>query len=554
MADSTNSLIESDFAGQRSIQSTSSFDYSRSSYFAHSPDTDLFSSTNPSVISALSQAGNSVIDGYFQQSGVSSLSFDTHPQTAFQPTISSSISASIGLSQFSSLSSFSRSPTSFDSFEEPHYFYSPLSFSDGIEKNNGFNQPSGLQYSLSGMGFEHDDLSQNTKLLFSAQPVVSGGDDAVFHSNFDNDAASGLSEPKYQFIDMSGANVIDTDELARQRRKKKKKRTRAQHSHQIEPIHRDSQEARLILAAINSTAIADDNDTPQERKDVERASPLSVSATTFVHRGENREEGRSSPLPKLQTAKAISLITKGSDGNSGIPPGFIQHPNARKTQHSAPTPYIPPHSAPAPIYQHDQSPLQLISFVAEEDDFFSNPKPTLVVNGQIPKFTPPPAQFNPSYPSPPSLPPKPSPFTPASSLTPSGLSLSLSPSQSQAATKKPFFGQKNAATQPTVRCFRCGKPGHNFDMCPLNQTESLKSGTRVDKNCCYKCGKPGHHSRDCPNEDIRVCFYCKQTGHVMKECPKKRGHMPLDLGAGIPGLAGFKLDAPSFIPSSTRKG
>ncbi|KAK2956057.1 hypothetical protein BLNAU_9033 [Blattamonas nauphoetae] len=543
----------------RNSYSTGSFDYSGSRNFAQSLDTNLYGSSLQSNISALSEQGRSFLDNGPQITNINSSPFDTQVHQTSQAAHPSSI---------------------------------PASFGDALDNFNGLGQLSGFQFSLSGTSFEPEDHTHKPKQTFPSASASPHDNGMEFRSTLDHEGAVGLSEHRHEFIDMSGASVIDSDELARQRRKKKK-RSKNQHSLPIEPIHRDSQEAHLILAAINSTSLEQDNERRAEKDDALSVSHLSVSATTVVHRQDVPEP----PEPRYTDDDEL-------DENLSIPPGFVRHHNAHTLTHPDPEPYIDSTNMNVQAYPQLEHTLTLSGIVAQDDAFIFNQMQAfaelhgtqqilmqnLMSVGQMSlsqlivqlapqdwarfvqndpvlmqlqqntfqqqsQYIQTPAPFYPTYPPPPAtaIP------TPPASLT-SPLATS---STSQTLTKKPYFGQKNAVPQPTVRCFRCGQPGHSFDMCPLNQMESRKNGMRVDRNCCYKCGKPGHHSRDCPNEDIRVCFFCKQTGHVMRECPLKRNHpmrgewrerneAPMVGAPSVP--LEFRLDAPSFVPSSTKRG
>ncbi|PNX69652.1 hypothetical protein L195_g056836, partial [Trifolium pratense] len=49
---------------------------------------------------------------------------------------------------------------------------------------------------------------------------------------------------------------------------------------------------------------------------------------------------------------------------------------------------------------------------------------------------------------------------------------------------------RNQNQEFTRRCFKCGKPDHLANSCP------------VDRIVCFKCGNVGHMSRDCSNQRV----------------------------------------------------
>lgn len=67
-------------------------------------------------------------------------------------------------------------------------------------------------------------------------------------------------------------------------------------------------------------------------------------------------------------------------------------------------------------------------------------------------------------------------------------------------------GRYFAAADTSIKCYRCGRPGHIAAAC-LNP--SIAPG-------CTLCAEPGHDARRCPTA---VCMICGGKGHLQRKCP-----------------------------------
>ena len=61
-----------------------------------------------------------------------------------------------------------------------------------------------------------------------------------------------------------------------------------------------------------------------------------------------------------------------------------------------------------------------------------------------------------------------------------------------------------------------------------SENPKRQKGNGREKNTmkCHRCGKPGHLARDCRQPDTRTCYKCGQTGHIAKDCPNGNTRAP----------------------------
>lgn len=85
-----------------------------------------------------------------------------------------------------------------------------------------------------------------------------------------------------------------------------------------------------------------------------------------------------------------------------------------------------------------------------------------------------------------------------------------------AATASRYFVPAAAvlAESLSIKCFRCGAPGHMAASCP---NEAVRKP-------CPLCASLDHEMRFCPVRT--VCFNCGIPGHISRECPRSRGTLP----------------------------
>jgi hypothetical protein len=83
---------------------------------------------------------------------------------------------------------------------------------------------------------------------------------------------------------------------------------------------------------------------------------------------------------------------------------------------------------------------------------------------------------------------------------------------SSAGTPAPSNTSRYFLPRKELLCFRCNKPGHFADSCPMDNSSHIN---------CYICARKGHHGQDCPNNDstgARSCFWCGSSEHHFQVC------------------------------------
>lgn len=109
--------------------------------------------------------------------------------------------------------------------------------------------------------------------------------------------------------------------------------------------------------------------------------------------------------------------------------------------------------------------------------------------------------------------------------------------------------EKTLAREKKKVCFHCRKAGHMLSECPDLNKDASTNGTGI----CFKCGSTEHTHFECKvtkGEEFKFasCFICREQGHIARQCPDNpKGLYPQGGGCRICGdVTHLKKDCPQL--------